>query len=58
MVMISAFILYHPETSSAEATIGVLSSCIESPPPELEQSFMALIVPSCTRRESVVKMLL
>jgi hypothetical protein len=58
MVMISAFILYHPETSSAEATIGVLSSCVESPPPELEQSSMALIIPSCTRRESVVKMLL
>jgi hypothetical protein len=58
MVMISAMIRCHPETSGMEATIGALSSCIESPLPELEQSSAALTVPSCTRCEGVLQMLL
>jgi hypothetical protein len=58
MVMISAVILCHPETSDAEATFDTLSSCIESPPPELEQSSTTLTIPSCTRHEGVLQMLL
>jgi hypothetical protein len=54
MVMSSAVILDHHETSGAEATFGALSSCVESPSPELEQSSTALTVPSCTRREGVL----
>jgi hypothetical protein len=54
MVMSSAVILDHPETSGAEATFGALSSCVESPSPELEQSSTTLTVPSCTRREGVL----
>jgi hypothetical protein len=53
-----AVILYHPETSGAEVTFDALSSCIESPLPELEQSSAALTVPSCTRCEGVLQMLL
>jgi hypothetical protein len=58
MVMISTVIRCHPETSGMEATIGALSSCIESPLPELEQSSAALTIPSCTRRQGVLQMLL
>jgi hypothetical protein len=58
MVTISAMILYHPETFGAEATFGTLSSYIESPPSELEQSSTALTVPSYIRREGVLQMLL
>jgi hypothetical protein len=58
MVMISVVILCHPETSGAEAIFSALSSCIESPSPELEQSSAALTVPSCTRRKGVLQMLL
>jgi hypothetical protein len=36
MMMMSAVILGHPETSGVEATFGALSSYVESPPPELE----------------------
>jgi hypothetical protein len=58
MVMISAMILCHPETSGAEATFGALFSCVESPPSELEQSSTALIIPSYTKHEGVLHMLL
>jgi hypothetical protein len=54
MVMIFAVIFYHRETFGAEATFDALSSCIESPPPELEQSSAALTVPSYTIREGVL----
>jgi hypothetical protein len=56
MVMISVVILYHPETSDMKATFGALSSCVESPPPELEQSSTTLTFPSCTRPECVLQM--
>jgi hypothetical protein len=58
MVTISTMILYHPETFGAEATFGTLSSYVESPPSELEQSSTALTVPSYIRREGVLQMLL
>jgi hypothetical protein len=58
MVMIFAVMLCHPETFGAEATFRALSSCIESPLPELEQSSAALSIPSCTTREGVLHMLL
>jgi hypothetical protein len=58
MVMISAVILYHHETSYTDPTFDTLSSCVESPPPELEQSSTALTIPSYTRCESVLQMLL
>jgi hypothetical protein len=58
MVMISTMILCHPKTSGEEATFSALSFCVESPPPELEQSYAALTVFSCTRREGVLQMLL
>jgi hypothetical protein len=54
MVMISVVILYHPETSGAEATFGALSSCVESPLPELERSSAALTIPSYIRCECVL----
>jgi hypothetical protein len=58
MVMISVVILCPPETSGAEATFSALSSCVESLPPELEQSSAVLTVLSYTRREGVLQMLL
>jgi hypothetical protein len=58
MVTISAMILYHPETFGMEAIFGTLSSYVESPPFELEQSSTALTVPSYIRREGVLQMLL
>jgi hypothetical protein len=48
MVVISVVIHCHPETS------GALSSRVEGPPPELEQSSAALTVPSYTRRKGVL----
>jgi hypothetical protein len=53
MVMIYAVILCHPDTSDAEVTFSALSSYVESPPPEQEQSSTALTVPSYTRCEGV-----
>jgi hypothetical protein len=58
MVMISTVIRCHPETSSVEVTFCALSSHVESPLPELEQNSAVLTVPSCTRREGVLHMLL
>jgi hypothetical protein len=58
MVMISVMIPCHPETSGAEVTFDALSSRVENPPLEPEQSSTALTVPSCTRCEGVLQMLL
>jgi hypothetical protein len=49
MVMISTVVLCHPETSAVEATFTILSSYVESPPSEVEQSSTMLTIPSCTR---------
>jgi hypothetical protein len=54
MVMISTVVLCHPETSGVEATFAILSSYVESPPFELEQSSTTLTIPSCTRHEDVL----
>jgi hypothetical protein len=58
MVMISAVIRCHPETSGVGATFGALSPHIQGSPPELEQSSAVPTIPSYTRREGVLHMLL
>jgi hypothetical protein len=54
MVMISAVICCHHETSGMGATFSALSSHVKGSLPELKQSSAVLTVPSYTRRESVL----
>jgi hypothetical protein len=56
MVMTSTVIRCHPETFGMGATFGVLSSHVEGSPPK--QSSSMLTVPSCTKCEGVLQMLL